>query len=208
MRRDTAPGTTRRALVAGAAALVAGCVGDNGDGGDGAGDNGDDAATPDSNPATGEVTQMGDLTLTSPTFDDGEQIPDRYGYTVDNVNPPLEVKGVPEGAESMALLVDDPDAVEPAGTVWDHWVVWNIPPTRTTVPEGWEPSDAVEGTNDYGEVGYGGPNPPDREHRYRFKLFALETTFDLPAATDAEALGEAMDGHVLAQTQLDGTYPA
>jgi Raf kinase inhibitor-like YbhB/YbcL family protein len=159
------------------------------------------------NPARGEVTKMGGLSLSSSAFDDGEQIPDRYGYTAENVNPPLRVAGVPDGAASLALVMDDPDAVEPAGKVWDHWVVWNIPVTRTEIPENWTPDEAAEGTNDYGEVGYGGPNPPDREHRYRFKLFALDTTLDLPAETDADALGDAMAGHVLAQTQLDGTYP-
>ena len=150
---------------------------------------------------------MGDLTLTSPAFDDGERIPEKYGYEAENVNPPLETENVPDGVESLALIVDDPDAVEPAGKVWDHWVVWNIPPEMTTIPEDWSPSDATEGTNDYGTVGYGGPNPPDREHRYRFKLSALDTTLDLPSETDAEALESAMDAHVLEQTQLDGTYP-
>ncbi|WP_254769466.1 YbhB/YbcL family Raf kinase inhibitor-like protein [Salinilacihabitans rarus] len=151
---------------------------------------------------------MGELTLTSPAFDHGERIPEKYGYDAENVNPPLEIEGVPDEAESLALAVDDPDAIEPAGKVWDHWVVWNVPPETTEIPEGWEPDDAEEGTNDFGEVGYGGPNPPDREHRYRFKLFALETTLDLPAGTDVEDLGEAVEGRIVAQTQLDGAFPA
>jgi Raf kinase inhibitor-like YbhB/YbcL family protein len=151
---------------------------------------------------------MGDLTLTSSAFDDGEQIPNTYGYTEANVNPPLAIENVPDDAASLALVMDDPDAVEPAGKVWDHWVVWNIDPGRSTIPEDWEPDAAQEGTNDYGEVGYGGPNPPDREHTYRFKLYALDTTLDLSSETDADQLGEAMSGHVLAQTELTGTYPA
>ncbi|WP_435345984.1 YbhB/YbcL family Raf kinase inhibitor-like protein [Haloarchaeobius sp. HRN-SO-5] len=151
---------------------------------------------------------MGDLTLTSQAFQDGERIPEQYGYRAENVNPPLDIDGVPDDAESLALVVDDPDAVKPAGKVWDHWVVWNVPPDTRRIPEGWDAAGATEGTNDFGERGYGGPNPPDREHRYRFKLFALDTTLDLSGDADAEALGEAMDGHVLAQTQLDGTYPA
>lgn len=160
------------------------------------------------NPVRGEIHGMGDLTLTSTAFDDGERMPEKYGYDAENVNPPLEIENVPEGAETLALVVDDPDAVEPAGKVWDHWIVWNIPPETTTIPEGWEPETATEGTNDFDEVGYGGPSPPDTEHRYRFKLFALDTRLDLSAETDAEALGAAMEGHVLDRTQLDGTYPA
>ncbi|MFC4405492.1 YbhB/YbcL family Raf kinase inhibitor-like protein [Haloarchaeobius iranensis] len=150
------------------------------------------------------------LELTSPAFDDGEQIPRKDGYRAENVNPPLAIDGVPDEAVSLALVMDDPDAVEPAGKVWDHWVVWNVPPDRREIPEDWTPGDAMEGTNDYGEVGYGGPNPPDREHRYRFKLFALDSSLSLPADTDtdADALGEAMAGHIVGQTQLEGTYPA
>jgi len=227
---------TRRTVVLGACLFLVGCTGQDDESGDDQSEDdeqtqGDDdppeegtqedstpqegngdtetEGTPDksTNPATGDVEQ-GELRLTSPAFDDGEQNPTKYGYTEGNVNPPLKIENVPENAASLALVVDDPDAVEPAGKVWDHWVVWNIPPSRTEIPEGWEPTEAMEGTNDYDEVGYGGPNPPDEEHRYRFKLFALETTLDLPVETDSEALGEAIAGHVLARTQLDGTYPA
>ncbi|SIS04160.1 YbhB/YbcL family Raf kinase inhibitor-like protein [Natronorubrum thiooxidans] len=150
---------------------------------------------------------MSDLTLTSTAFDDGERIPDQYGYTEANVNPPLSIDGVPDGTESLALVVEDPDAIEPAGKVWDHWVVWNIPPDQR-IPEDWHPDDADEGTNDYGSPGYGGPNPPDRDHTYEFTLYALDTTLELGAETDADALESAIEGHVLAETQLTGTYPA
>ncbi len=203
---------TRRTVLLGASALTFGCVdSDSNENEEATEDEPDETEEPPSennNSATGEVTNMGDITLTSPAFDDGERIPEKYGYEAENVNPPLEIAKVPDGAESLALIVDDPDAVEPAGKVWDHWVVWNIPSKMTTIPEDWDPTDATEGTNDYGTVGYGGPNPPDREHRYRFKLFALDATLDLPTETDAEALESAMDSHVLEQTQLDGTYPA
>ncbi len=206
MRSGTLGAVARRTVVAGAGALAAGCLGTWRRGDDGSED--DEAGGAGDNPAKGEVTQMGELTLTSPAFDHGERIPEKYGYDAENVNPPLEIEGVPDEAESLALAVDDPDAIEPAGKVWDHWVVWNVPPETTEIPEGWEPDDAEEGTNDFGEVGYGGPNPPDREHRYRFKLFALETTLDLPAGTDVEDLGEAVEGRIVAQTQLDGAFPA
>ena len=146
------------------------------------------------------------LTLSSPAFADGDRIPDRYGYTAANVNPPLDITAVPEAAVSLALIVDDPDAVEPAGTVWDHWLVWQIAPDRERIPEDWDVGSAVEGINDYGETGYGGPNPPDREHTYRFRLFALDSALELEAGADKAALEAAMDGHVLAEARLTGTY--
>lgn len=148
--------------------------------------------------------------LTSDAFDDGERIPDRYGYERDNVNPPLEIEEPPEEAEAFALIVDDPDAVEPAGKVWEHWIVWNVPPEQTEITEDWDPEDAGanEATNDYGEPGYGGPKPPDREHTYRFTVFALNNTleFDDPDP-DADDLRDAMEGHVISQATLEGTYP-
>jgi hypothetical protein len=155
-----------------------------------------------------EVSTVTALGLESPAFDDGERIPEEYGYAKANVNPPLEIDGVPDDAASLALIVDDPDAREPAGKVWDHWVLWNVPPETTTIPEGWNPEDATEGTNDFGEHGYGGPNPPDGEHTYRFRLFALDAALELGSDTDADGLESAIEGHILARTRLEGTYPA
>jgi Raf kinase inhibitor-like YbhB/YbcL family protein len=146
------------------------------------------------------------LRLRSPAFANGDRIPDRYGYTEENVNPPLEIDGVPEETESLALVMDDPDAVEPAGTIWDHWVVWNVDPTRTRIPENWDAGNAVEGRNDYGEHGYGGPNPPDREHTYRFRLYALDRALDLESGATKDQLETAMAGTVVAETRLEGTY--
>ncbi|MFB6308117.1 MAG: YbhB/YbcL family Raf kinase inhibitor-like protein [Haloarculaceae archaeon] len=146
------------------------------------------------------------VTLTSPAFADGEPIPEKYGYTEDNVNPPLRIDEVPDSAASLLLIVDDPDAREPAGKVWDHWLVWNIPADIGEVPEGWSPDDAVEGQNDYGENGYGGPNPPDREHTYRFLLYALDTTLDLHHGAGKEEAYDAAEGHVVGKARLEGTY--
>jgi Raf kinase inhibitor-like YbhB/YbcL family protein len=149
---------------------------------------------------------MTDLSLSSPEFEDGEPIPEKYGYTEANVNPPLTIRGVPPEAESLALVVDDPDAEEPAGKVWDHWLVWNIDPDREEIPEGWSSDEATEGQNDYGEAGYGGPNPPDREHTYRFRLYALDTTLACSPSATKEDLVDAMTGHVVDKARLDGTY--
>ncbi|WP_424019509.1 YbhB/YbcL family Raf kinase inhibitor-like protein [Halorientalis pallida] len=149
---------------------------------------------------------MSDLRLESPAFEDGERIPEKYGYTEDDVNPPLHVENVPDGAVSLVLIVDDPDAMEPAGKIWDHWLVWDIDPDIGEIPEDWAADDATEGQNDYGEHGYGGPNPPDREHTYRFRLYALDATLDLPASTGKGDLEDEMMGQVLANARLEGTY--
>jgi hypothetical protein len=151
---------------------------------------------------------MPELRLSSPAFEDGAPIPEEYGYTERNVNPPLEVAGVPDGAESLALVMDDPDAMEPAGKVWDHWVVWNVPPGTSEIPEGWDPAadGATEGENSWGETGWGGPNPPDREHTYRFVVYALDTTLDLPPSATKADLQDAATGHLLEDATLEGTY--
>ena len=151
---------------------------------------------------------MTELRLTSSAFTAGEAIPERFGYRRENVNPPLTIDGVPDETAVLALIVDDPDAVELAGKVWDHWVVWNISPDSTSIPEDWDVAGggAVEGRTDYGERGYGGPNPPDREHTYRFRLYALDGRVDLDAGATSDDLRAAMDGHVLDEAELTGTY--
>ncbi|MFW6436574.1 MAG: YbhB/YbcL family Raf kinase inhibitor-like protein [Halococcoides sp.] len=143
--------------------------------------------------------------LSSPAFDDRATIPREYGYTARNVNPPLEWTGVPEDATTIAIVMDDPDAVEPAGKIWDHWVVWNLPASRGGIPENAAIETANEGVNDYGERGYGGPNPPDGEHTYRFEASAVEGTVELRDA-DAEDLRTALEGRTLATATLRGTY--
>jgi len=174
-------------VTVGAVAL-AGCGGDGGGGGE------SDGSQSEDNPAVGDVEQQGDLRLTSPAFEDGGEIPPKYGRDGEDVNPPLSVANVPSGAESLALAMDDPDAVEPAGMVWLHWLAWNISPSRTEIPERWEPDGAVVGTNDFDERGYGGPAPPDGEHTYRFKLYAVGTTLDLPDSAGKRDVGAAMRG--------------
>ena len=147
---------------------------------------------------------MTDLTLSSPAFDDGEPMPDRCGYTAANVNPPLSVSGVPAEAASLLLLVADADADDAARR--DHWLVWDVAPDRETIPEDWSPATATEGQNDYGEVGYGGPNPADGEHTYRFRLYALDVPLGLSTSADRAAVTDAATGHILAKATLEGTY--
>lgn len=150
------------------------------------------------------------MRLISPAFSDGGEIPRRHGYEEENTNPPLIIEDVPGDAESLALVVDDPDAEEPAGKVWDHWIVWNVSVDSETcsLPDDWSPqdADARTGENDYGEQGYGGPNPPDGPHTYRFVAYALDTELDLePGASKAE-LRDEIEGHVVAEARLEGTY--
>jgi len=104
---------------------------------------------------------MGNLKLTSSAFEDGGEIPRECGYKNGNKVPPLTVSGIPEGTKSLSLIMDDPDAMEPAGKVWVHWVAWNIEPTTTELE-----NLTTEGMTDFGEVGYGGPAPPDKRHTY------------------------------------------
>lgn len=150
------------------------------------------------------------LTLTSSAFADGEAIPRQYTCDGDDLSPPLAWEGVPDGTKSFALIVDDPDAPDPAAPkmTWVHWVMYNLPPSTTQLPAGVKqpPSGTKEGTNDWKRTGYGGPCPPVGCHRYFHKLYALDVELpDLNNPTKAE-LEEAMEGHSLAETLLVGTY--
>ncbi|PTD94404.1 YbhB/YbcL family Raf kinase inhibitor-like protein [archaeon SCG-AAA382B04] len=146
------------------------------------------------------------LELESPKFEDRGGIPEKYGYTKENINPPLTIQGVPPGTKALVLIMDDPDAEPVAEKVWDHWVVWNIDPEIERVPENWKPTNAVQGKTDYGENKYGGPNPPDKEHLYRFLLIAIDKELDIDKnSTKKEAL-KAVEGHVLDKTRLHGNY--
>ena len=147
---------------------------------------------------------MGNLKLTSSAFSDGGEIPREYGYKNGNKVPPLTVSGIPEGTGSLALIMDDPDAMDPAGKVWVHWVAWDMAPTNTEL----ENLDKVEGMTDFGKVGYGGPAPPDKRHTYVFKLYALDYK-KLPCVggkSNNYAVEAAMEGFIIEQTQLTGTY--
>ncbi|MBN1337450.1 MAG: YbhB/YbcL family Raf kinase inhibitor-like protein [Deltaproteobacteria bacterium] len=149
------------------------------------------------------------LTLTSPAFDHQAAIPAKYTCQGQDVAPELKIAGIPPGTRSLALVVDDPDAPDPAApkTVWVHWVAYNLPPSLTVIPEGGAlPEGAKSGLNDWKRTGYGGPCPPIGRHRYFHKLYALDVVLpDLGTPTKA-ALLEALEGHVLATAELMGTY--
>ena len=150
---------------------------------------------------------MGNLELTSSSFEDGGEIPRKFGYKNGNASPPLTISGIPEGTESLALIMDDPDAVKAVGRVWIHWVMWNIHPTITEITESTPPSGAREGMTSFGEQGYGGPAPPDKRHTYVFKLYALDSSIDSHITNaDSQALEVLMKDYILEQATLTGTY--
>lgn len=191
---------TRRALIAGFGSIVfAGCSNPL--------TGGDDTATP-----VGVEGGSHSLALRSPAFDDGESIP--TAFTADGVDesPPLRIEGVSDDAESLALVLDDPDA--PGGR-FVHWLLWNVPPDTTEIPRALPRTgrlaalgDARQGTNGFGNLGYDGPAPPagDESHTYVFTLTALDTTLDVEAGAGRESVDDAMADHVLTSAQLRGTY--
>ena len=143
---------------------------------------------------------MGNLKLTSSAFSDGDEIPRECGYKNGNKEPPLTVSGTPDGTKSLALIMDDPDAMGAVGKVWVHWVAWNIEPNTELE------NLTTEGMTDFGEVGYGGPAPPDKRHTYVFKLYALDGILDLSSESTKADVEKAMEGHILEQAALTGTY--
>jgi len=150
------------------------------------------------------------LSIGSSAFRDGTAIPRKHTCEGDDVSPVLEWSGVPAAAKSLALIVDDPDAPDPAAprTTWVHWVVYDIAPTAKGIPEGGRPmpEGARAGRNDWQRTGYGGPCPPIGRHRYFHKLYALDVVLgDLAEPTKAD-LEAAMHGHVIATAVLVGTY--
>lgn len=155
------------------------------------------------------------MRLSSTAFAPGAPIPPRYTGEGADVSPPLAWDGVPDGVKSFALICDDPDAVRVAGRVWDHWLIWNIPGSARSLPENVakkeEPDNvpgARQGLNSWPRLGYNGPLPPPGTgvHRYRFRLYALDTMLDLPARARRADLERALKGHILAEAELVGTY--
>ncbi len=148
------------------------------------------------------------MIISSTAFQEGGKIPVQYTCDDQDISPPLSWSGVPEGAKSLALINDDPDA--PMGT-WVHWVVYNIPPDLPGFDEAVSPDtlaqkSILQGVTDFGHQHYGGPCPPSGTHRYYFKLYALDTFLELEPGATKKQVEEAMQGHILEQAQLMGRY--
>ena len=160
------------------------------------------------------------MRLISSSFSDGDEIPRECGYKNGNEQPPLGIFEIPDEAKSLALIMDDPDAMGAVGKVWVHWVVWHIIPEENDYASGTRHDeienlfmDCSEGTDryyegitDFGEYGYGGPAPPDKRHTYVFKLYALDSELDLPDKSTKAEVEKAMEGHIIEQATLTGTY--
>jgi Raf kinase inhibitor-like YbhB/YbcL family protein len=154
------------------------------------------------------LEQNPQIKLTSTAFKEGEAIPRQYTCDGVNISPPLEWSGVPKTAKAIAIIADDPDA--PAGT-WVHWVLYNLPAENIGLVENVPAGDNLkaggfQGKTDFGNVGYGGPCPPSGTHRYFFKIYALDSVLDLKAGATKAEVEKAMEGHIVSQGQLMGTY--
>lgn len=152
------------------------------------------------------------MKLTSPAFSAGQPIPKKYTCEGDDTSLPLAWTGSPAGTRSFALIVDDPDAPDPAAPkrTYVHWVLYNLPATAARLEEGASgaslPPGTIQGRNDWGRESYGGPCPPIGRHRYFFKLYALDSMLPTGKPLDKAGLLSAMKGHILAETELMGTY--
>lgn len=143
------------------------------------------------------------MKLTSPAFSEGDLIPQQFTMDGADKSPPLQIEGVPLEAKSLVLVVNDPDA--PGGD-FTHWTLFKLPPNTETIPENAPPAVAVPGRNDFGDIGYGGPQPPSGQHRYFFRLYALDCGVSLSRGATREEVEDAIRGHVIRECELMGRY--
>ena len=139
---------------------------------------------------------MSDFSITCSDFDEGAEIPKKFGYKFENEEPNISFNRPPSSTTTLALIMDDPDAMGAVGKVWLHWLQYH------NLTE----SSPVEGKTDFGEIGYGGPAPPDGRHTYVFKAYALDTELELKEGFSKQELEDAMKGHILAEAKLTGTF--
>ena len=137
------------------------------------------------------------MELTSNDFQEGSEIPKKFGYKHENEQPNVEFSSVPSDAKTLAIIMDDPDAMKAVGKIWVHWLTYHGLS---------DPNSKIEGKTDFGEIGYGGPAPPDGRHTYIFKGYALATTLDLKEGYSKQELEYAMKGNILAEAKLTGTF--
>ena len=139
---------------------------------------------------------MSDFSITCSDFNEGEEIPKKFGYKFENEEPNISFNRPPSSTTTLALIMDDPDAMGAVGKVWVHWLQYH----NLSV------ASPIEGKTDFGEIGYGGPAPPDKRHTYIFKAYALDTELDLKEGYSKQELEDAMLGHILAEAKLTGTF--
>ena len=144
---------------------------------------------------------MPEFSITSSDFEEGGEIPKKCGYKFDNVSPNIDWLNIPDGAETAALIMDDPDAMGAVGKVWVHWLYYEFPSDYPNTI-----FNAVQGKTDFDEIGYGGPAPPDKRHTYVFKAYALDVELDLSEGFSKRELEDVMKGHIIAEAKLTGTF--
>jgi Raf kinase inhibitor-like YbhB/YbcL family protein len=146
------------------------------------------------------------MNLQSTVFENGGTIPQKYGYKNKNLSIPLKISEIPDNTKSLALIMDDPDAMGVVGKVWVHWVLWNISPNTKEIIENSIPKNSIEGKTDFNEIGYGGPAPPDKEHTYIFKLYALDIMLNLKQGSTKTEVEESMMEHIIVEVKLKGKF--
>ena len=146
------------------------------------------------------------MKISSPVFKNGETIPKKYGYKNGNISPPLTFEDIPKDAESLVLIMDDPDAKAVVGKEWVHWLVWNIPVETKEFLENFVPNNIPQGKTDFNEIGYGGPAPPDKEHTYIFKLYAISKFLDLDTGAKKIDIEKMISNHIISESRLEGKY--
>ena len=139
---------------------------------------------------------MSDFSITCPDFNEGEEIPKKFGYKFENEEPNISFNRPPSSTTTLALIMDDPDAMGAVGKVWVHWLQYHNLSTPSP----------IEGKTDFGEIGYGGPAPPDKRHTYIFKAYALDAELELKEGYSKQNLESAMNGHIIAEAKLTGTF--
>ena len=139
---------------------------------------------------------MSDFSITCPDFNEGDEIPKKFGYKFENAEPNISFNHPPSNTTTLALIMDDPDAMDAVGKIWVHWLQYH------NLSE----SSPIEGKTDFGEIGYGGPAPPDKRHTYIFKAYALDTELELNEGYSKQELEDAMKDHILAEAKLTGTF--
>jgi len=140
---------------------------------------------------------MSKFSILSSDFNEGNEIPKEFGYKFENKEPNLDFKNIPENTKSIGLIMDDPDAMAAVGKIWVHWLQYFDYPLKNLI---------IEGKTDFGEIGYGGPAPPNGRHTYIFKAYALDFSPDLKEGYSKQELEDVMEGHIIAKAQLTGTF--
>ena len=146
------------------------------------------------------------MKLTSSAFNNNSIIPSKYGYHHGNFSPPLKIENIPDNTKSLVLIMDDPDALPAVGKIWVHWTLWNISPQTSEILENTIPVDCIQGLTDFEEIGYGGPAPPDKEHTYFFRLFAIDKKIELKEGVSRDDLEKEIENSIIEECFLKGKY--